>query len=80
MTIEINSHRVTFAAGGQIFVDNKLIALGVRMKNGGHYSYARDDVTDASAALAGRKLTGPGKGAGKYEAALAAEIVATLFN
>jgi len=80
MTITINGHRVTFAAGGQIFVDDKLIQLGVRMTNGGHYSYARDDVSDASGSLAGRKLTGPGRGAGKYEADLAAEIVEALTN
>ena len=78
MTITINGHRVTFPSGGQIFVDDKLIALGVRMTNGGHYSYKREDVSDATAALAGRKLTGPRKPAGKYEAALAADIIATL--
>lgn len=79
MTIISNGHRVTFTASGQIFVDDRLIQLGVRMASGGHYSYARDDVSDASGGLAGRKLTAPGKGAGKYEAALAAEIISTLF-
>jgi hypothetical protein len=79
MTHYINGHRVTFHAHGQITVDDKLIALGVNMANGGHYTYKRDDQNDATASLAGRKLTGPKRPVGKYEAALATEIVAALF-
>lgn len=75
----INGHHVTFHAHGQITVDDKQIALGINMTNGGHYTYKREDRNDASATLAGRKLTGPKRPIGKYEAALAAEIVAALF-
>ncbi len=76
----INGHTVEFAAHGQIFVDGKLIALGVRMTNGGHYTYKRDGMSDATDALAGRKLTGPGRPAGRYEALLSADIVRTLYK
>lgn len=80
MTHSINGHTVKFSARGQIIVDGRLIALGVTAVNGGHYTYKRDDMDDASAALAGRKLTGPGRPIGSYEQHLAAEIVATMFG
>ena len=76
----IDGHNVKFMAQGQIFVDGRLIALGVKMTNGGHYSYKREDRDDASAALAGRKLTGPRRPVGKYEAQLAADIVSAMFG
>lgn len=76
----INGHKVEFAASGQIFVDGRIIAIGVNMTNGGHYTYKRADTNDASASLAGRKLTGPRRPIGSYEAQLAADIVSALFD
>jgi hypothetical protein len=75
----ISGHRVVFHASGQITVDEKHISLGVNMSSGGHYTYKHEDQNDASAALAGRKLTGPCRPIGRYESQLAADIVAALF-
>ena len=43
MTVDHNGHRVTFAANGRIFVDDKCISLAIRQTNGGHYTYIAHD-------------------------------------
>ncbi len=81
----IKGHAVTFLSSGKIEVDGKIAALGVKMTNGGHYTYIREDGAlscwrDELASLAGQKLTGPRRPIGVYEAKLAADIVAAIFK
>lgn len=65
---------------GRIAVDGRIIALAINHASGGHYTYiAKDRHADTPAeglkALAGRKLTGPRRPIGSYEADLAQQII-----